>query len=342
MIKKYKIPLIIASLMILSPIVFAVIEQKLFYAVISAVMLSVFWICVAFTAKDSANETQNRKIMLLAFCIVPVITLFATLMIYLLSKGIYIAPTAPLVFIMAPMFIFIGNYMPKCTRNHTMGIKIKHTLENEENWNATHRFAGKVWFIGGLVVLFGFFLPDDLFFCVILPLVMVFVFAPVVYSYVYYKKQVKNGSYTVDKLAPFSSYEKTNKRMKIFTAIFIPVILVGCAVLMFTGEVTAVYEDETLTLDSTYWAKTTLALDGIDTVELYEGDDFGYRVSGFGSPRLLAGNAYSDTFGNYISYRYTSQDVAVVIKTEDTAYVVALSDTTQTEKLYNDILGGLE
>ena len=31
----------------------------------------------------------------------------------------------------------------------------------EENWNVTHRFGGKVWVAGGVVILFGILLPQE-------------------------------------------------------------------------------------------------------------------------------------------------------------------------------------
>lgn len=43
------------------------------------------------------------------------------------------------------LFLWVGNYFPKLRRNRTLGIKVSWTLGNEENWNRTHRFAGKVW-----------------------------------------------------------------------------------------------------------------------------------------------------------------------------------------------------
>ena len=35
-----------------------------------------------------------------------------------------------------------------------MGIKLPWTLNDEENWNKTHRFAGPCWVIGGIMVMF--------------------------------------------------------------------------------------------------------------------------------------------------------------------------------------------
>ena len=58
------------------------------------------------------------------------------------------------------MFAAIGNYFPKCRPNRTVGIRIIWTLGSEENWNATHRFAGKVWVIGGLIMVLAALLPE--------------------------------------------------------------------------------------------------------------------------------------------------------------------------------------
>lgn len=49
------------------------------------------------------------------------------------------------------LFVWIGNYLPKLRRNSTLGVKVSWTLGNEENWNRTHRFAGKLWVGGGLI-----------------------------------------------------------------------------------------------------------------------------------------------------------------------------------------------
>ena len=43
------------------------------------------------------------------------------------------------------MFMVIGNYLPKVKQNNTIGIRVVWTLQDEENWNATHRFSGKIW-----------------------------------------------------------------------------------------------------------------------------------------------------------------------------------------------------
>lgn len=42
------------------------------------------------------------------------------------------------------LFIVIGNYLPKIKQNNTIGIRIVWTLQDEENWNATHSFSGRI------------------------------------------------------------------------------------------------------------------------------------------------------------------------------------------------------
>lgn len=50
-------------------------------------------------------------------------------------------------------FIIIGNYMPTVRQNKNLGIKLPWTLNNEHCWDKTHRFAGRIWVIIGLLML---------------------------------------------------------------------------------------------------------------------------------------------------------------------------------------------
>ena len=85
------------------------------------------------------------------------------------------------------VFIAIGNYLPKCKQNYTIGIKISWTLASEENWNKTHRLAGWVWVGGGIVMMLsGFF---GILWLTFLP-VAIMVLVPLVYSYILHKKGV--------------------------------------------------------------------------------------------------------------------------------------------------------
>lgn len=56
----------------------------------------------------------------------------------------------PLVF--SAMFVAMGNYLPILRQNNGLGLRIKWTLENEQCWKLTHRFAGKLWVVTGLLL----------------------------------------------------------------------------------------------------------------------------------------------------------------------------------------------
>ena len=51
------------------------------------------------------------------------------------------------------LFIVIGNYLPKIKQNNTIGIRIVWTLQDEENWNATHSFSGRIWRASGILCM---------------------------------------------------------------------------------------------------------------------------------------------------------------------------------------------
>ena len=89
---------------------------------------------------------------------------------------------------MGVLFIVIGNYLPKTKQSYTMGIKLPWTLNSEENWNRTHRLAGYLWVLGGVLFIVMSFVGWSLAAFLIILAVMVFV--PTVYSYLLYRKGI--------------------------------------------------------------------------------------------------------------------------------------------------------
>ena len=88
------------------------------------------------------------------------------------------------------LFLILGNYFKTIQPNYFVGIRTPWALENEMNWKATHKLAGKLWFAGGLLImLMGFILRAKTNFIVLMCITAVLVFVPVVYSYLFYRKQ---------------------------------------------------------------------------------------------------------------------------------------------------------
>ena len=76
----------------------------------------------------------------------------------------------------------IGNYMPKIRRNYTIGISLPWTLDNNDNWIRTHRLAGKMWVIGGVLLFVNAFIQIAVDLVVLLIFGIVIV-VPMIYSY---------------------------------------------------------------------------------------------------------------------------------------------------------------
>lgn len=91
------------------------------------------------------------------------------------------------------LFAFLGNMMPKFKSNFFVGIKTPWTLSSTEVWNRTHRFAGYLWFAGGiLIVPLAVLLPNEkLLFGLFMAIILVMAFLPMVMSYVWYRRGQK-------------------------------------------------------------------------------------------------------------------------------------------------------
>ena len=138
--------------------------------------------------KYNVHAKQNRKIMLLILWIIPVISLFCGFSIYGYALGydMQVQTIAPV--LVGVLFMLVGNYLPKCRQNRTVGIKIPWTLGSEANWTATHRFAGKLWVAAGVVMLIGVFLPEKAMGWILLPVMLSVALIPMAYSYLYARR----------------------------------------------------------------------------------------------------------------------------------------------------------
>jgi len=84
------------------------------------------------------------------------------------------------------LFIIIGNYLPKSKQNYTVGIKLPWTLNNETNWNKTHRLAGYLWIVGGVMMFVNSFL-QIFWMPVFIAIISLLSIVPAVYSYILYR-----------------------------------------------------------------------------------------------------------------------------------------------------------
>lgn len=156
-----------------------------------AMLLAIHWLCVFASTTDPKRMNYNRKMFTLVLWICPVIGLAMTSLVYATALGYPLRIEMIMPLLVGLMFIIVGNLLPKCRQTYTMGIKLPWTFASEENWNKTHRFAGKVWVIGGIVTLATAFLSN---FWILLGVLVVMVAAPTIYSYMYFRSHEKENN----------------------------------------------------------------------------------------------------------------------------------------------------
>ncbi|MDD6811922.1 MAG: SdpI family protein [Lachnospiraceae bacterium] len=143
-------------------------------------------LCIAVTKFDPKNKNMSRKMISIIIWIIPIISIVAngTILLYAIGKTIDVGLIVNLV--CGILFLAIGNYLPKCRQNYTVGVKTPWTLENEENWNKTNRFAGWCFLFTGVC-----FLVNSLFTltAVLFLVIPVCGLLPVGYSFWLYRKE---------------------------------------------------------------------------------------------------------------------------------------------------------
>lgn len=216
MIKKNRRKLLISSIAILLPMVFGLMvwnklpeqiathwgadgkpdgwsNREIAVFAIPVFIFLTHWFCIFCTSKDPKNKDQSNKVFSMVLWICPVISLVTNGVIYMTAFGKEIDMYVVVYLLSGLFFVIVGNYLPKCKQNDTIGIRVKWALENEQNWNATHRFSGKVWVIGGVLMMGCSFLPEELSLYVFMAFIILLSMLSMGYSYYYFK--VRQGSF---------------------------------------------------------------------------------------------------------------------------------------------------
>lgn len=147
-----------------------------------ALMLLMHWLLLFLMIKDPKSSNISSKIQLLIYWIIPFVSCLSMISIYGESLGYSMMSGLLAQIFMGVVMIVIGNYLPKTHRNYIIGIRLPWTLESDKNWRKTHRLAGKIWVLGGLLLFLNSFVQIYVYWVFFLTLLLV-VLMPGVYSY---------------------------------------------------------------------------------------------------------------------------------------------------------------
>ena len=210
MIKKHLKVLIITSLLILLPIVAGVVlwdrlptqmpthwnargevdgwgSKGFFVFGLPLILLGAQWICIFATSADPKKEAHADKVVQVVLWLMPVLSIVLQTAGYMSALGLPVRIERIMPLLLGFLFVVIGNYMPKCKQNYTIGIKLPWTLNSTENWNRTHRFAGWVWVAGGIGMMLSAFWGG---FWLLMGIAFVMTLVPVIYSFILYRKGI--------------------------------------------------------------------------------------------------------------------------------------------------------
>lgn len=209
MIKQNKFKIIISSIITLLPAIFGLVvwerlpeniatsfgwngeatgySSKIFAVFgLPAILTFVNLLCILVTNADPRRKNINNKVYSIVIGIVPLCSLICSACIYGNALGYRVNTENIMPVFVGIIILVLGFLLPKCKQNYTIGIKLPWTLYDEENWDKTHKLAGKLWIIGGIVMTIAGLLNLTILFMII---VFVIVIIPTVYSYLLYRNK---------------------------------------------------------------------------------------------------------------------------------------------------------
>ena len=213
------------------------------------------------------------------------------------------------------LFMIIGNYLPKVKQNNTIGIRVVWTLQDEENWNATHSFSGRIWGTSGIYIVS----------------IMAAAIVSILYSYLFYKKKMAAG----EKLK--IQYNKKTIVIYVIVSVFVVIFTIWT---LFWGGIDISFHDNDFTVEAQGWSDYTVDYEQIDSISYKEnlfqnGND--RRTNGMGNLKYGMGNFRNDIYGDYIRYTHASCHSYVVMDIGGKILVVNGVDESETKKIYDTL-----
>ena len=329
---EHKGKLILSSLVTLLP---ALVGR----AWISVGLLAAHWLVLLIVFSDRRNrENQSRKAVGMIFWVMPFVSLLTGGATVMLERGVRSAGALSSLMALGfgLLFILLGNYMPKFRQNSFMGIRVKWTLENEANWNATHRFGGKVWVAGGFACMAGALLPADAMGMLFPAVLLVIVALPIAYSYHYSKKQPAADKAPLPPVPP---------SQRIAAGVLAAAVLVFAVWVLLMGSAEVQYGADSFTIAASGWEDLTVPYSDIAAVDYLPAEavpDGGVRTYGLGNLRVGFGHFSNDAYGPYIRYTYHSCGDCVRLTTASGRTILLNGpDQTATRSIYETLRGQL-
>ena len=306
---------------------------------VNGTFLVTYLVAMAVTFYDNRNRQQSTKVMRMVLWIVPGMTLLyngiARWIVMDVAKedlimAVFYAGTGLL-------FAIVGNYLPKVKPNRTIGIRVVWALQDEENWNATHRFSGKIWVAAGLLSMICGLFSDSMTALILFVIsIATAAFGSILYSYLYYKKKLRTGKGL--------EVHYNHKGVAVYVLIMLVCVLFTVWTL-YMGNIEICYGENEFTVQAEGWQDYTVKYAAIDSIACEENmfrDANTIRTNGFGNLKYSMGYFRDDTHGDYIRYTHNDCNTYVSLTVDGGNIIINGTDDAQTREIYNNIRARME
>ena len=332
MIKKYRGSLISSILVILAGVLVGFTSTHGKWINVFFVVTHCIFVAIIFY--DNRSRQQSPKVIGMTIWMIPVITLLYNGIARLVNTGAGMENLfmAFMYYGTGLLFMVIGNYLPKVKQNNTIVIRVIWTLQDDENWNATYRFSGKLWMASGILcMLCGLFEESMAALVLYIVSIMAAAIISILYSYLFYKKKIATG----DKLK--IQYNKKTIGVSGIIAILTIIFVIWT---LFWGSIEIRFEDTDFTIEAQGWSDYTVDYTQIDSISYEENSSQNrndYRTNGLGNLRYAMGNFRNDVYGDYIRYTHSSCHSYVVMSINGKILVVNGANDSATKEIYHTI-----
>ncbi|QLE00495.1 SdpI family protein [Galbibacter sp. BG1] len=146
----------------------------------------ILWAIPKIDPKKRIKEMGNKYDSLKFFLVISMSAL-ACYIIFAIEKGSL--NTNGLYIVIGVLVAGLGNYMQTIKPNYFIGVRTPWTLENDIIWKKTHLLTGRLWIIGGILIIAISFLYSNIFSrSAFIVLILTISFVPILYSYLLYRK----------------------------------------------------------------------------------------------------------------------------------------------------------
>lgn len=145
-----------------------------------AIMMVLNLLC-CIIGNTKGSETNPKPVKTIVRLIIPIIVIVIESITVMYAMDMLTDIGLICCLLVGIIFIFMGNYLPKTQPNLIFGIKFPWTVSNEDVWHRTHRLAGWMTVLGGIIVIIAAFLGA---YYVSLAAMFIALIVPTVYSYV--------------------------------------------------------------------------------------------------------------------------------------------------------------